>query len=217
MTSDKPKQDKNRKEKLENLINQDFSSDGSEIEFEGSEEESESEDSSEQESSNVTPLSNGDGESKAKEELLYLKAEFDNYRKRAVKERSDLIKYGPEKLAVEVLNVVDIFEMALGQDVTSENLESFKEGMTMTHAQLIQALKKFGIKEIDPLGEPFDPNKHEALSNLPTNEYPEGHVAQVFKKGYIFYEKMIRPAQVLVAVPLPVEASEEEMGESIEE
>ena len=191
---------KKRNEDLERKMNEDFSTDGSDIEYEGTQQEADNGEAVVEELKKADKEASAN-EDNAKQELLYLKAEFDNFRKRAIKERSDLIKYGPERLAVEILNVMDIFDMALNQEVTSENIDSFKQGMEMTHNQLVSSLKKFGIEEVNPLGQAFDPNAHEALSNEPTNKYPEGHVSQVFKKGYKFYDKLIRPAQVVVAVP----------------
>tara|TARA_B100000749_G_scaffold122825_1_gene93926 strand:- start:176727 stop:177377 length:651 start_codon:yes stop_codon:yes gene_type:complete len=209
--NDTDKQNKsNSNDELENIIAADFSGNEDDIEIEasgpdGADEAHPTAEPGTQEAS--SSASNEEVET-LKKDLLYLKAEFDNFRKRAIKERSDLIKFGPERLAIEVLNVIDIFEMALAQDVTPENLDSFKEGMTMTHNQLASALTKFGIEELSPLGEVFDPNMHEALTSEPTDKYPEGHVSQVFKKGYKFYDKLIRPAQVVVAAP--VEQSTEE-------
>ena len=207
MGSKNKKKGKKNAEKVEELNTDDFSSDGSDIEIESLEEDQPSDD-------NVTPISAANGADGAvvdqlKQEILYLKAEFDNYKKHAIKERSDLIKYGPERLAIEVVNVLDIFEMALSAEVTAENLDSFTEGMTMTHTQLAAALKKFGIEELSPLGEVFDPNMHEAMTNQPTDEFDEGTVCQVFKKGYKFHEKLIRPAQVVVASALEAPAPKE--------
>ncbi|MCB0407021.1 MAG: nucleotide exchange factor GrpE, partial [Bdellovibrionales bacterium] len=136
---------------------------------------------------------------KLKSEYLYLRAEFDNYRKNTIKERSQLIRYGAEPLLRELLTVLDNFDLALGTKIDSENIVSFKQGMEMTAKEFRSVLTKFGLKEEDPTGEPFDPNKHEALSSEPTSKVESGHIVSVFKKAYLLHDKLIRPAQVTVA------------------
>lgn len=145
---------------------------------------------------------------KYKSDYLYLKAEFDNFKRRSIKERSDLIKYGSEPFVMELLSVLDVFDMALENDVTAENIDSFKQGMEMTQVQMKQSLEKFNILEIGKTGDTFDPNIHEALSNEPTAEVSEGCISRVFKKGYKFHDRVIRPAQVVVATK-PQESSGE--------
>ena len=144
-----------------------------------------------------------------KNEYLYLRAEFDNYKKNAIKERSDLIKYGSERLLVEVLGILDIFDRALETEVTAENLDSYVQGMSLTKQEFVNMLQKFGAKELECVGQAFDPLKHDALSSVETAEFEEGHVSQVVKKGYTLHNKVIRPAQVIVAKK-PSEAQKEE-------
>lgn len=134
-----------------------------------------------------------------KNEYLYLRAEFDNYRKNAIKERAQLIKFGTEPLIRELLDVVDNFDRALDMEVNEANVESFEQGMKMTATELKGVLQKFGVSEQDPTGQPFDPNVHEALSSEPTTEMQSGNVYTVFKKAYLLHDKLIRPAQVVVA------------------
>jgi molecular chaperone GrpE len=136
---------------------------------------------------------------KAKKDYLYLLAEFDNYRKNAIKERSDLSKYGSEKFIREFLNVFDNFERALQTEVTGESFGAFREGVTMIAGELKNLLQRFGVEELKTEGEPFDPSKHEALSSEPREDLPAGHVARVFQKAYKMHDKLIRPAQVVVA------------------
>lgn len=136
----------------------------------------------------------------AKNDYLYLRAEFDNYRKNAIKERSDLLKFGPERMAREILDIVDTFELALSSEVNADNIEGFAKGMELTASNLKTMLGKFGIREVDPLGENFDPSIHEALSSEPTNEYEPGKICRVFKKAYKMHDRLLRPAQVVVAV-----------------
>ncbi|HEX4925202.1 MAG TPA: nucleotide exchange factor GrpE [Bdellovibrionales bacterium] len=136
---------------------------------------------------------------KAKNELLYARAEFDNYRKRAMKERSEYLRYAGEQAFVAILDVVDNFERALQTEVTPENLESFKKGVALIADSLKSTLKKFGVQEIESQGAPFDPNMHEAISSEETDALPPGHISQVFRKPYKMHDKVIRPGQVVVA------------------
>ena len=139
---------------------------------------------------------------KAKRDYLYLLAEFDNYKKSVIKERSDLRKYGSERLLVELLGVLDIFETALGAQITAENYAEFRKGVELTAHNLRSVLQRFGVEEVPAQGQPFDPTLHEALSSEETDSVPEGYVSQVFKKAYKLFERVIRPAQVVVAKPV---------------
>ena len=134
-----------------------------------------------------------------KNEYLYLRAEFDNYKKHAIKERSDLAKFGHERLAVELLNVLDIFERALELKATPENISTFTKGIEMTSHELKSLLQKFGVQEIPSLGQAFNPAVHEALGAEESATHSEGHITKVFKKPYKLHDKVIRPGQVIVA------------------
>ncbi len=134
-----------------------------------------------------------------KNEYLYLRAEFDNFRKQSIRERSELLKYGAERFARELLEVVDNFDRALEGELHSDNLESFKKGIDLTAQDLRKLLERFGVQEVPTQGEAFDPNLHEALSSEETSEYPPGHVSRTFKKAYKIHDKLLRPAQVVVA------------------
>lgn len=152
--------------------------------------------------SNVTSIkkdTEADQNKQIRNDYLYLRAEFDNYKKNVIKERSDLIKYAGERLAYDLLNVLDIFDKALNTEVTSENFKSFKDGVELTASELNKTLEKYGIREIKSLGEKFDPNFHEALTQAPSDEYEPGTVIDVFKKGYKYQDKTLRPAQVVVS------------------
>lgn len=136
---------------------------------------------------------------KYKNEYLYLRAEFENYKRNAIKERSDLIKYGAERIINDVLNVADNFERALATKVTSENLSTYVQGVEMTNSELKAVLLKNGVTEVNCHGSAFDPNVMEALSSEATHEMAPGLVFRVFKKAYKLHDKVIRPAQVVVA------------------
>lgn len=157
--------------------------------------------------STEAPDSSRDGETtngaaeleKVKKDYLYLMADFDNYRKNAIKERSELIKYGAERFIRELLTVVDNFDRALGGDLTEKNMETFREGVQMISQEMKSLLQRFGVQEVPAQGAAFDPNQHEALSSEPTDEVPPGHVTQVLQKAYKMHDKVLRPARVVVA------------------
>ncbi|MCB0411637.1 MAG: nucleotide exchange factor GrpE [Bdellovibrionales bacterium] len=138
---------------------------------------------------------------KAKSDFLYLRAEFDNYRKNAIRERSEMLKYGGERLARELLDVLDTFDLATQSEVTPENLESFVTGIDLTKSNLKNLLSRFGVHEVSSLGEAFDPTVHEALGSEATDEIEAGHISKVFKKAYKLHDRLLRPAQVMVAKP----------------
>ncbi len=136
---------------------------------------------------------------KYKNDYLYLRAEFENYKRNAIKERSDLIKYGGERFIKDLLEVVDNFERALQTEVTAENFTTYKQGVEMTEKELKNLLQKHAVIEVPALGNPFDPTVHEALSSEASTEMDAGHVLRVFKKPYKLQDKVIRTGQVVVA------------------
>lgn len=138
---------------------------------------------------------------KFKNEYLYLRAEFDNFKRNTIKERSDLRKYGSERLAVDLLNVLDIFDTALSAGVNAENFENFKKGIELTAQELRNTLQRHGVEEAPAKGQPFDPTLHEALSSEETDEVPAGTITNVFKKPYKLHDRVIRHGQVIVAKP----------------
>lgn len=143
---------------------------------------------------------------KWKNDFLYLKAEFENYKRNAIKERSDLLKFGTERIARDILDVVDNFERALQVHLTAETIATFKTGIEMTAKDLKDCLTKHGIQEIPSEGHPFNPAHHEALSSEPTTAVPDGHISKVFKKPYKLHDKVIRTGQVVVATAPKTEA-----------
>lgn len=136
---------------------------------------------------------------KWKNEYLYLRAEFDNFRKQTIKERSDLLKFGAERMARDILEVMDNFERALQTPATPENTQTFRVGIEMTAKELKEALNKSGIQEVPADGQPFNPLQHEAISSEPSKTVPAGHITRVFKKPYKLHDKIIRMGQVVVA------------------
>lgn len=130
---------------------------------------------------------------------LYLRAEMENIKRNNIKERSQLLKYGAERLAKDLLETLDVFRSALAGDVTDENYKEFIEGVKMTAQSLKSTLEKHGITEVDCVGKAFDPNTQEALSSEVSEDVPEGHVTQVFKPPYRYHDKLLRAGQVIVS------------------
>ncbi|NCN95373.1 MAG: nucleotide exchange factor GrpE [Bdellovibrionales bacterium] len=137
---------------------------------------------------------------KAKEDYLYLAADFENYKKNAIKERSDLIKFGNERVLKDLLEIVDNMDRALASHTGEETKESLASGVEMILSEMKALLTKFGVKEVESEGKPFDPSFHEALSSEPTSKVPSGHITKVFRKAYTYNSRLLRPAQVVVAV-----------------
>lgn len=133
--------------------------------------------------------------------LLRTTADFDNFKKRAAREKQDAIKYATESLLQKVIPVLDNFEMALAaaQNNSSTDIKSVRDGVAMIHSQLKSTLTDAGLEEVDATGKPFDPNVHEAVSQQESAEVPEGHVLQQLRKGYKLRERLLRPATVIVA------------------
>jgi len=147
------------------------------------------------------------------EQLLRNTAEFDNFRKRTQREKEELKRYGNEDCVRDLLDVVDNFERAL--ETFGDAPESIREGITMVHRLLIDILSRYGVNVFDSQGEPFDYARHQAISVFETDEIPPQMVYEEFKKGYTFYERLLRPAVVIVSKPLKVveEATVEEAKE----
>lgn len=135
------------------------------------------------------------------EKLLRARAELDNYRKRAVRERQEAVQYANFGLMEKLLPALDSFDMAVAAADTQGDatLESLQTGIGMVHGQLRTALGEAGLEEIDAIHQPFDPQIHEAVSQLESADVPEGHVMQQLRKGYRLKDRLLRPAMVVVA------------------
>jgi molecular chaperone GrpE len=135
------------------------------------------------------------------ERLLRTSADFDNFKKRAAREKQEAIKYANESLLQKLMPVLDNFEMALAaaQKSGPDAGQSLQAGVSMIFQQLKNALAEAGLEEVDAVGKLFDPNFHEALSQQETSDVPEGQVVQQLRKGYKLRERLLRPASVVVA------------------
>jgi molecular chaperone GrpE len=135
------------------------------------------------------------------ERLVRTAADFENFKKRATRERQDAARFANESLIQKLIPVVDNFEMALSvaQPDSEKNLPSLQAGIAMIQQQLKAVLAEAGVEEVDATGKPFDPNMHEAVSEQESAEVAEGHVLQQLRKGYKLRERLLRPATVVVA------------------
>jgi molecular chaperone GrpE len=134
------------------------------------------------------------------ERLLRLSADFDNYKKRAAREKQDAIKYANQDLLAKLIPILDTFEMALtAASADSGSAQSLRSGIAMIQTQLKNTLVEAGLEEIDAAGKVFDPNFHEAVAQKETDDLPEGHVVQQMRKGYKFRDRLVRAATVVVA------------------
>lgn len=146
---------------------------------------------------------------KLQSEMLYLKADFENYKKRILKERSDIMKYGSEHLLVAFLDVLDNFDRAMSMDINSENIKSFSDGIHMISSEFKNVLSRFGVAEVKALGQNFDPSSHEAMGTEQTDEFKAGTVSKVFTKPYKLHDRLIRPGKVVIAQEPKKETTEE--------
>lgn len=134
-----------------------------------------------------------------KEQLIRQRAEFDNFRKRSMREKEEFRKFALENMMVEMLEVYDNFERALESAKKTDDVKSVIEGVEMVFRQFVSILEKEGLKKIDCVGKEFDPHLHEAMMHVPTSEYPDHHVVDVCKPGYELNSKVIRHAMVTIA------------------
>lgn len=134
------------------------------------------------------------------EQLLRTRAEFDNFRKRSERDVQNARKFAIEKFAQELLSVKDSLEMGLtASEAENQHGDKLKEGVDLTLKLLTSIFEKFEIKEINPLGESFDPEFHEAMSMAESQEHAPNSVMLVYQKGYTLNDRLIRPAKVVVS------------------
>ena len=135
---------------------------------------------------------------KLNDQHLRLMAEFENYKKRTLKERADLIKYSGERVFIDMLPIIDDFERALAH--LPEEDSPLKEGIIMIHSKFVNFLKNNGVKEMETKDQAFDMDLHEAISMFHApDESMKGKIIDCTQKGYLFHDKVIRYAKVVVA------------------
>jgi molecular chaperone GrpE len=133
--------------------------------------------------------------------LLRTSADFDNFKKRAAREKQEAVKYANEGLLQKLVPVLDSLDMALtaAQTTGPDASQSLQAGVGLVCQQLKAVLAEAGLEEVNAVGSRFDPNLHEALSQQETPEVPEGHVVHQARKGYRLRDRLLRPASVVVA------------------
>ncbi len=141
------------------------------------------------------------------QKYLRAAAELENVRKRAARDVENAHKFALERFAVELLAVRDSLEMGLaaGEDA---DVESLRQGKEATLKQLVTIMERFGVEELDPQGEPFDPDLHEAMTMQQSADVEPGSVLTVFQKGYALNGRLLRPARVVVAAEVEGSAGE---------
>ena len=137
-----------------------------------------------------------------------LQQDFERFRVRTIKEKEEAKDEGLLKVVKGLLDIIDNFEKAIESAKVSDDISALAKGVQMIHYQLVKFLQDNGIQEIIAEGE-FDPNLHEVLDTYKTNEYKPNQIVKVLQKGYIYKGKVIRPAKVVVAVPVEEEEKED--------
>lgn len=136
---------------------------------------------------------------KLKDLALRARADLDNFRKRALREKEEAIRYANNGLLERLLPVIDNFELGLDAAKNAADTASILQGMSMVHKQLQDFLKNNGLEEVQAEGEAFDPNKHDAVSQEFSAEVPEGHVVRQVRKGYKIKDRLVRASSVIVS------------------
>ena len=124
-------------------------------------------------------------------------ADLDNFKKRAIKEKADIIKYGKEEVIKDILPFVDSLDRALDH-ADGPEVQAFKEGIKLIQDQLLGCLKKHGVEKIDSIGLDFDPNFHEAMMQVESEEHAENKVVNEVQKGYLLNGRLLRPSKVCI-------------------
>lgn len=152
----------------------------------------------------ITANAEAEAMAKAQQELLYLRADLENSKKRLLRETEQSIKFANERFLSELLPVVDLFELALGSSAKlrekgDKDFNNYMLGIEMTHKQLLQTLEKIGAEMIGKVGERFDPSRHEAVSQVVVQEAEKvGTILQVANRGCLFHGRLVKPARVVV-------------------
>lgn len=133
------------------------------------------------------------------ERYLRVQADFDNFRRRSRQEKEDFARYASSMLVEQLLPVLDNFERAIAASRDTSDFESLLKGIDMIQRQLNQVLEQEGLKPMEAVGQPFNPEFHQAIMQVESEEHEEGIVVEELQKGYQFKEKVLRPAMVKVA------------------
>ena len=131
--------------------------------------------------------------------FLRTAADFENYKRRTAQEKDDLLKYSNAKLMAELLPVLDNFQLALKSPAESVEAQNVVKGVEMIYRQMLQTLEAAGMAKIEAVGQPFDPNLHEAIMQVDDDTVPEDTVVEELRAGYMLKERVIRPSMVKVS------------------
>lgn len=146
-----------------------------------------------------------------KDQLIRLAADFQNFRKRATRELDEARRYGSEKVVLGLLPVLDNLERAVAH--AGEDDSPIAEGVRMVAKQFVDVLGTFGVNGFESVGEPFDPERHEAMGQVVSEESVPGSIVEEMLKGYFVHDRLLRPAQVLVAAAPAQKTEDGEAGE----
>jgi molecular chaperone GrpE len=139
----------------------------------------------------------------ANDQLLRKAAEFENFRKRLVREKEESIKYANAALLNDIVPIIDDFERAILSAADSKDFDAFHKGVSMIEKQMVSMLERnWGLKRFSANGEPFDPEKHEAIAVEETDKHDSEVVLEDYQKGYLLHDRVLRPAKVKVARPV---------------
>jgi len=134
------------------------------------------------------------------DQLLRLKAEFDNFRKRSEKEKADSRLWGKQEVLMPLLGLVDVFEQAMAQTQHAKDLKQVVQGLEFLHKNFASFLKSEGLQPIEVVGKPLDPHQSEAVEQVEVDDGQVGQVLEEVQKGYTFQGRVIRPSRVRVGV-----------------
>ena len=153
------------------------------------------------------------------EQLLRKSADFDNYRKRMMREKQEFASYANRELLVDIVPIIDDFERAIRSAEESKDFDAFYNGVVMIERQFASMLdRKWSLKRFESVGEEFDPQRHEAVLTEESADHDASVVLEDFQKGYLLHEKVLRPAKVKVSIPVrPPEADEQQAGAAPDE
>ena len=144
---------------------------------------------------------------------LRVAAEFENFKKRTIRERSESVKFANERILRDLLSIVDNLERALHHAKEGSDGQSLLQGVELVHKQCTDLLMRFNVTPVDSVGVQFDPVVHQAVSQVETDEHPENTIADEFQKGYRLHDRLLRPALVTVAVSKETQSADNDENE----
>jgi len=160
----------------------------------------------------TAPERDADEKKVLEDRLLRLQADFENFRKRVEREKAEISRRALEEFLLELLTVLDHFELGLSAAEQHRVQDSILEGFRRVHQQLMRLLEKYGVRPIESVGRNFDPRIHEAVAHIPSEEHPENVIVAETRKGYTIGDRLLREARVVVSAGPPQEEKQEDSG-----